>query len=568
MIRINLKDKNIHGDQPKATIMKDEYKILIYGKLPILFGNQRFNKDIVIQYFSNDLNSIMPYMCGVGLCILLKNEKVTEIAVDYYAHSRYYYTKNNSSLFICENWKELPIKSSEFNIFQLLYFLNWNSCLDGETYFKEIKYFSPTYKYCVDNDSIEKSYMSFMDMGTSNLYTSIQDTMKILDSDENIGIMLSGGSDSCQIAMAAKNMNKTPVFLCGQIKDIEMYDNICDQVGAACLSKEMNLDFELVPIQIKEFLQGWKKGGKDYLTDSVAFSYKDGRLWQGIASYASNKGIDLIINGQNADALYNYSYTSDSEMDKMMRTITTDSILEKIFSGSVSDSIKNIWYKYNDCDFSIQRFLGWVIIKGNGYKKYNGIIVDNAVKNNIKDFYDEELIKRMDNLISLYLHNKIKTPRGVLLEGKLVGYVDGEDTRCISGACEVYGINSLQIYSSPLVFDALLKLELNNKDINDYKRITYETCDKNPAFLKTKEIKSKVDNSKTYSASKVWEIVYNILNEEFDFDGNTIRILSVFDELNIFDINKLKDIMKNDIGVMMRVSWIGLIYNIINENLK
>lgn len=557
---INLKNGQLI-EQNKNDLSADigEYNLLFYG-VPILFENRPFSIKFVIEKFENSLSDILPNICAGGYYILKKNGRVVEIASDYYAHSRIYFTQIDDQLFISDDWRELPHKSMDFNPFQVLYFLNWDSCFNGETYFEDLKYFSPTYVYHLREDGIHRSFVTFPEFNTNSLFDSLVDSMKALNDiyGKMLGVMLSGGIDSSLIALAAKRGCKDIQYLCAHIDDIEMFDSNQDEIGAFEFAKLEDLPFESVDVSIKDFLQGWS----GELTKYVAFSYKDGRLWQGIARKAKEKGYQLLVNGQNADALYNYSFTSMSENDLFMRRAAIDKVLENVFVNGNDDEAKTLWNKWNNVPFTREGFLAWLIIKGNGYMGCNGLVVDEACTQMGKHLYSESLHVKMNELITLFEERKLVSPRHLLIEGKLVGYVDGEDTRCICGACDVAGIKSLQIYTTPYVLDSLIHITLDEDDVTQPKRKSVDNCKKSDAFMAAQIAKNNVSKEGTLKAGQVWEIVYKILDEYYNFGEMQKIALGVLDKYLLFEEEKLLNLCRNDIGVKMRLSWIGLIYSI------
>lgn len=540
----------------------DEYAIH-FVNLPVLYCGsggacvQLFDKQLFIKQFKNSLSNLLPFFAGGGLIILEKDGKVVEIAVDYYAHSRYYYSIIDDRIFISDDWRMLPHKKTELNIFQTLYFLNWDSCWNGETYLDEIKYFAPTYVYRVSEKMLTKEFVPFPDLGTESLFDSICTTVNAMREKEGVGLMLSGGTDSAQIAMAADRTGCSFKCLSGHIADLDMFDNLQDEKGAMLFAEQMGFDLDMVNVDIKDFLSGWN----GELIKHVAFSYKDGRLWQGIAKSAARQGVSLVINGQNADALYNYSYTGNSRNDVLMRSLTTDDNIYGVFiDNRFSKDVVAAWEEYNEGEITPEKLLAWVIVKGNGYMNYLGKVVDKSANGETKAYYENELCNRMSELMAMLNDGKLLSCRHMLLEGKLLGYVDGEDTRSIAGACLANGIRSLQIYATPLVFNAQLDLPITEEDVHAPKRMTRIVVEKSEAYIKAQQAKKNIKRTNTYTASQVWDVVYSILDKEFDLKGCTKIAVDKLMSLHLFDAGKLDDLMSSDIGIKMRVAWLGLVY--------
>lgn len=546
----------------------NEGTIKIWGK-PLIYKTRGFDSTYILKYFKNSLNDIVPYMAGSFVCIWEKDGKLIEIANDYYCHHRFYYSENEDSIYLGENWLELPHTTNQLNVFQLLYFLNWDSVIGGESFFRELKYLTPTHKYQIKNNQFQSKFMPFPKIEeekNNTLFQAIQKTLRAVhEYNENIHIMLSGGLDSSQIALAAKLGGGVDAkFLLGKIMDLGLYDNVLDEVQGACFAEKLKLNFEEVEIIVAEFLKKWD----EQLPLYVPFSYKDGRLWQGIAEYVRVDGGSILINGQNADALYNYSYTGNSEYDKIMREMTTNENLEKIFMNEYFEEVVlNKWHTFHPLEsITKEKFLAWCIIKGNGYKKYNGIVVDQTLTEKGKIMYDESLELRMKELIK-QLDDNMKHPRELLLEGKMVGYIDGEDTRSIVGACKVNGIDSFQIYTSPLVLESLKNLKLDKLDVDTPKLQTKEIMSQTVEFQISKQFSINQKKQEMLSPSEVWDMIYKILDEKYNFNECNLVAFRLFEEMSIFDLEKLRSLRDSDIGVKMRIAWFGLIYQLFETSL-
>lgn len=565
MFAIDLETRMLECDNYDIAVCIGDYRILMFSK-PLILKNKPFNeKELQCQFLrgGRGLSDIQPFLCGVGLVILEKKGVVEEIAVDYYAHSRYYYSLYGGKLNISDDWRELPHCNTDLNVFQLLYFLNWDSCFCGETFFKELKYFAPTYVYKLfDNGCLQKEYIPFPKMEEISIFEALSTTISAL-TNVPCGVMLSGGTDSTLIALASKEQNTNFKFLSAHIVDLNMYDNLQDEMGAKMIAKDLGLNFEVVDVKIRDFLSGWNS----QLTKGAAFAYKDGRLWQGIAKVAKQKKLDVLINGQNADALYNYSWTGQSEVDIMMRSVTTNSSLYHVFvDNDFSEDLLEKWKANNDAEISPERFLAWTIIKGNGYRNYIGKVVDTSAKRDVREYYDRELSHRLHELIELLKNGQLLSVRHLLMQGKLVGYVDGEDTRCISAACSANGIKSFQLYATPLVFKALMDITLDENDIEEGKRLSKSICSSCDGYVNAQLKELSLSRENTCTASQVWSCVYNILDKEYNLKDCIKTSFDVFKSLNIFEVDKLWELMGIDIGVKLRVAWFGLIYRIYTQS--
>lgn len=563
MVTIDLKTRKIEEKRYDFSACINEYRILMFSK-PLILKDRPFDESYLKILFENQLSDILPYMCGGGLTILERNGSVEEIAVDYYAHSRFYYTFYGGKLNISDDWRELPHRNTELNIFQTLYFLNWDSCLNGETFFKELKYFAPTYVYKLsENEGLKKEYIPFPKMEQISVIEALSKTISALTNVKS-GMMLSGGTDSTLVALASKNQNSNIQYLSAHISDLNMYDNLQDEIGATTIAADLGLNLEVVDIKIRDFLSGWN----NQLTKGAAFAYKDGRLWQGMAKAASQKKLDVLVNGQNADALYNYSWTGRSELDTLMRSVTTNSVLHQVFVENIfCEDLLTKWKQNNNTDITPERFLAWTIVKGNGYRNYIGKVVDKAATNDIRAFYDSELQTRFHELIELLNMGQFASVRHLMMQGKLIGYVDGEDTRCISAACLANGIKSLQIYATPLMFKALMDIILDENDIDEAKRLSKEICSSCEGYVEAQMKEASLSRDNTCSASEVWNVVYDILDKEFDFDDKTKQALSILNQYNLFDIEGLKQLIKEDVGIKVRVAWMGLIMDMYSKTI-
>lgn len=161
----------------------------------------------------------------------------------------------------------------------------------------------------------------------------------------------------------------------------------------------------------------------------------------------------------------------------------------------------------------------------------------------------------------------LKTPRHLLLEGKLVGYIDGEDTRSICGACQVSGVKSLQIYSTPYVLDALIHIPIEDEDVIKPKRVSADICRLSNGFNEAQVVKEGVSEEGSLTADQVWEMVYKILEHEYSFSEKQEAAIEILNEYDLFDEDKLRDLLERDIGVKFRLSWLGLIYSIYADSI-
>lgn len=555
--------------EPSVRISCGKLELYIWGGVPFLYLDHPFSKTDIYENLVSGLEDIVPYMAGNCLFFLLKDGVVQEIASDYYAHARFYYTDYRGKYYISDDWRVLPHETDKLNLFQLMYFLNWDLCFDGETYFEDLKYFSPSYKYVIPNGN-KKVYMRLKDLHTENFHQAIKDTLKAInDSGKKISIMLSGGMDSAEVALATKELDIDARMMCSKINDLENYDNIQDCVGAKVLAEELSLDLEYVNCNIKSFLDGWN--GK--LSKYVAFAYKDGRLWQSLARADHEFGKEeILINGNNGDYMHNFCYTKNCvvrelsygyEYFKDMREVTTNCNLEKVFKDCdlSGTSVENIWKKYNDDSFDKEKFLAWCISIGNYFPGYKGLAVSSAATEMGKRIYDDGIHLRMKQLIDLVDSEKINM-RALLLEGILLGEMDGENCRAITGACYANNRECFLIHGSPLVLDAARKMVFDENDINTPKRSTKEILYKSMDFERVEREKDAVVPDKMLSSSEMWGKVYDILSTEFDFEGCSSLSKEVLKECGCFNISEIEKLAEQDIGIKLRLAWIGYIYSI------
>ena len=143
MIKIRKETGKIEncGEMPCFLIEIDKRRhVMMFGDVPYLYIDHIFSFEDVKRDFKSSLADIVPYMVGNSLYLLIENDKVKEISVDYYCHSRFYYSELEEYIYISERWKDVPHKDNGFNLFELIYFLNWDSTINGDTFFDELKY--------------------------------------------------------------------------------------------------------------------------------------------------------------------------------------------------------------------------------------------------------------------------------------------------------------------------------------------------------------------------------------------------------------------------------------------
>lgn len=543
-------------------------KIFIFGHMPLLYKDKPFDVNDSVFSRAQKLDDIVPYVVGQSLYILIEDGKVSEIAADYYCHSRVYYTCINGIISISEDWRKLPHTSMEIDPFQLMYFMNWDETLSGETFYTDMRFFCPTYKYVL-SDGLKKRFMKFEPLDSHGYHDAVERTVKAVSMlNKKVGIMLSGGMDSTEVAVSACNIGFYPAYYCAQIQDLQMFDNIQDCAGAQAVANELGLDFKFAKCTIGSFLDGW--GGE--LSKYVGFAYKDGKFWEAVSGTAKQEGIELLINGNSADYMHNYGYTMEDKASEKsyahdyfmtMREVTLDEQLDLVFNKhDYSDDLIGKWKKYNNKDFSEERFLAWCMTNGNMYSGYSGVVVDEACNRMGQDIYDASLAEHMRDLMEELHDGAIRSPRQLVLEAFFIGEMNGANTRAIMGAASASGVECLIIPSSPLIYDASIKMKFQERDISIPKRESYEAIKDTHAYISAEKEKGKIRPEGLYTPSDVWRVILDVLNKEFDVEECTQKGYTLLQESGLFDIERMQNLAADDIGVRVRIAWLGYVNDI------
>lgn len=575
MIKVDLGSGKLAFDAAPVVDIKlsGDKGLLIFGHKPLLYKDKPFSEADFIGMNISGLEDIVPYLVGQSLYFLLEDGKLSEIAADYYCHERAYYSEVSNTIYISEDWRELPHKCMGFNDFQLVYFMNWDETTGGESFFKEIKYFCPTYKYVVENE-LKQIFMEFNPLDAHGFHDAVTRTVKAISQlDKRVGIMLSGGMDSTEIAIAAEEIGFHPEYYCAKINDVEMFDNIQDCAGAKAVADSLGLDFTYAPCSIGSFLDGWK----GELSKHVPFSYKDGKFWEAVSSKAAADGIELLINGNNADYMHNFGYTMEDKASeksyahaffKTMRKVTGNAWLDDVYlKHEYSDELKKEWHQYNKEDFSEERFIAWCTTNGNMYSGYKGLAVDEACSGPGVKMYDHELLKRMREMINRLDDGKIRSPRQLFLEAFLTAEMDGCNARAIMGAANANNIGCFIIHTSPLIYDACIKMNFGDVDVDIPKRESYEAIKDSNAYHAAEIEKAKVKPEGLGTPSDIWRIILGVLNKEFDVEKCTNKGYELLIDSGLFEEDKLRKLAENDIGVRIRVAWLGYMHSIYSKSL-
>ncbi|MCP3032737.1 hypothetical protein LF817_15540 [Halobacillus sp. A1] len=565
-----------------------ESLLLFYGT-PLLLDSSAFSPEKLRDLKNIKFNELIPRLTGDYFCVETKNGQITNFAVDFYGHCRMYMNEIGEDIFISNDLYSLPQNTDlELDWFQIFYFLNWDHTWNGGTFYKQIHLLAPTKAYKLATNEVTEEYLKMPKLKNISVKDSIIEVLSAISSrsDEKAPLMmLSGGLDSMHIASIAKNNEINLDYVTGEIKDVVLDDNIKDQLGVRKIAELYNLDVNHVEVKIKNFYDKWQ--GK--LGDVLPFEYKDGRLWIYMASHARENGYEILMSGQNADAIYNYSYTNDTSIKEVykkliktylkpgrmnfserlqktglneyiMRLYSTDKFLQKVLDHNhYSKGFKRIW-KYINMDLPLTRenYMATYAVKGNGYPKTIGLYVSEAANANGKKFYEGMLTSEFGKMIDLYDKKTYKTGRELLLMTKLLGYCQGEDLRAITECCRLNGISSLQIYTSAPVLPQYSNLRIGIKDIFRPKYKTYREVKKHGLLQVREAINKEKSSENTVNASQIWKIIYNILYHNLDFGECIVHAKKAMEESGMVNIEKLNSVIEKDIGIKMRVAWLGL----------
>ncbi|MGP4060486.1 asparagine synthase-related protein [Halobacillus sp. H74] len=567
-------------------VTNNDSQLWLYGK-PLLLDSSVFSPEKLSELRNIKFTDLIPRLTGDCFFVETKNGEIINFAVDFYGHCRMYMNEISEDIFISNDLYSLPQQTDpDLDWFQIFYFLNWDHTWCGGTFYKKIHLLTPTKVYKFINNEVIEGYLKMPKPKYKNIKDAITEVLFALSGEEKAPLMmLSGGLDSMHIASIAKNKEVNIHYVTGEIKDLVLDDNLKDQSGVQRIAEQYNLDINYVEVKIKDFYDKWQ--GK--LDDLLPFEYKDGRLWIHMASYAQENGYEILMSGQNADAIYNYSYTNDTsikEVFKMliksyfkpgkmnfserlqntglneyiMRLFSTDKFLQNVLDHNhYSKFFKLIWKNINkDLPLTRENYIAHYAVKGNGYPKTVGLFVSEAANENGKKFYTEKLTSEFGKLIALYDKKTYKTGRELLLVSKLSGYCQGEDQRAITEACRLNGISSFQIYTSAPILPQYNNLRLGIKDIFRPKYKTYREVNENGLMQERESINKETNSKNTVNASQVWQIIYNILDHKLDFTECIIYARKAMDESGMVNIEELKSVMEKDIGIKMRVAWFGL----------
>lgn len=576
MLKVNIQTGELLEDvrKPAGYIeLRNGLTVRIYGKMPLLYKDRPFSDVVFKDEHMEELDDLVPYAVGQSFFVLMDGLSVKEMAADYYCHSRVYYTEMGGIIYISDDWRELPHTCMELDLFQLMYFMNWDETLLGETYYKDLKYFCPTYKY-PQNSGFVRRFMRFRSLDSHGFHDAVFRTVKAVSQlDKKVGIMLSGGMDSTEVAVCAEEMNYHPVYYCAKIDDLEMFDNIQDCIGAKVIADHYGLDFRFAPCCIRSFLDGWN----GELSKYVGFSYKDGKFWEAVSKKAKEDGMELLINGNNADYMHNFGYTMEDKASEKsytheffttMRKVTSNKQLDRVFvNHEYSKELIDQWNRFNDGEFTQERFLAWCMTNGNMYAGYRGLAVDEACNEYGQDLYDKQLDDCMRDLISEFRDGNVSNTRQLVLNGFLVGEMNGANARAIMGAASANDVECLIIHTSPLIFDACIKMVFDDRDVVIPKRESYEALKDNEAYLLAVREKNKVDPQGLCTPSDVWRVILDVLDKEFNVKECTDAGYELLDHTGLFDMVKLGKLAKSDIGIAVRVAWLGYIDTIYAKSL-
>jgi asparagine synthetase B (glutamine-hydrolysing) len=549
---------------------------LVFGS-PILFQTNPFNlSNLDAKYHS--ISEIIPFITGDYLIIEQKNEKVVAFAVDFFGHSRFYFSISKGGTITLSNLvDDVKTESYNYDYYQILHFLLKGYTWKGGTFLNNIKIVSPSINYLLYENGVKEETIKIPKFNNDNsLEDQVSKVLKAISETEHgkeINLMFSGGKDSTFIALllndlglrfnAIYNKYTSPTFSLNAI-DALLSSNVATSQG----------------FKYTELNNNARQDIKNYVLKTIKllpFEFHTSIAQRNIIEYALSSDSKIMLTGQNADSLYNFGFTGTYTHYKAIikfligklkreeyenfvnRYFQSDRVLKSIADNTPSRLTKLIWKKFNpDEPITLKQLLNIFTFNGTAIPTISWKRMELITSIKGRDFVYRRNEKEISKLIVEFENRNIDSLRELLLRIKLLGHCQGKDVRCITEWCREYGMKNVQIYSASPVFLKLVKLPISFKDIYQPKYLIYNFIKKRVNYDQIDKLVQKQfdNNTEVENENELFTELLNQLDNEIVKSGihNALTIMKMSD---LFDIEHIENKAEVDKVFRLQLFWLG-----------
>lgn len=486
------------------------------------FANQ-FSNSLKTEFEKYDslesfLNSFIYDFCGA----VIDNDRTTLFA-SLFSPTRYYLFKKGTHWFFTNNSDEL-LKfdtAKDFNNYELLYFLvngyttafstfykNWYKLLPGEIVSPEV--ISDNYEKRLEaNLLIKELAKNTVKKQTFEIFDNTFDKVlkKIISGKTNIGVLFSGGADSTYLLLKLLHIveNKSAVTaLIFFSKKFSTINGCDDKLKAVRFLNDRNIKYEIIdPLKFETLQESVFRN-----ISSIPFD-SHGSLWVGGALRNLSGKYDLVLTGQNADAIYNFGPTARLDLKNVIFKCSLN-------SAGIGECIKRSLYKTERINVFKQKNKNYGIITRlkfllNFYRidkcmlkkmQYSDFLIGFSCQSAYIPYFYSKIFKNIINKdkVNFFVAKTLEFIKGIqkymldskqdLLLVKLLTYIQGSDSTIIKEIGNKANCSVAFPFTEPDSVSFFSSYELLHNDTINPKKFVYEFIEKNNVVLPKQLIKN------------------------------------------------------------------------------
>jgi len=552
-------------------------RLLVFGN-PILFHADPFCP-LEIEHKFNSISEVVPHLTGDFLIIEERFEKVVAFAVDFFGHSRYYYTiDKNSTITISKSASDFFSNNCEFDYYQIFHFLLKGYTWKGGTFINDLKIICPSIKYLLHENGLIEEIVKIPEVKDR---ASLEDQVsKVLNGiakcnpESELNLMFSGGKDSTFIALilndcrinfnAIYNKYTNPTFSLNAL-DALLSSNVAASQGFKYteLNNDANSDISKFVLKTISLLP---------------FEFHISIAQRNIIDFASKSSSKIVLTGQNADSLYNFGFTGTYTHYKAIikfllgilkpeeyenfvhRYFQSDRVIKSIAENSPSWLTKSLWKAFNpSAQLTLLNLLSVFTFNGTAIPIFEWRSMEVLANKKGQQQVYERNKKEIADLIKEYKNGNIFSLRELLIRIKLLGHCQGKDVRCITEWCREYGLKNIQVYSASPVFWKLLHLPITLKDIYQPKYLIYRFIKKRVNYDKLdKLIQKQYDNkSVVQNENELFSELVSQIDRSLVINGVQYAI-EILKKSDFFNLDIIEKRAEADHVFRLKLFWLGM----------
>lgn len=514
----------------KLVLSNGSGELTLWGNV-YLFKDLPFNKISINSLKDYSFDELIPLLTGHYLAALIKNNRLSKLAVDFYGHMGAYLQEKRGSYVITDDIRSVHFDENfDLDRFQIRHFVDKGYCWESGTFIKQLKKISPTVVYSFEESGVVQNFLPFPTfIKEGSLHNCMSKTLKsIVEKCGKVGLFFSSGVDSSYIREVA--------FRNGiEIKPFQHYmKNPRYFATEEDLDLSMRLNFARNDIEVCG-LEDADSFFKERIATTVRllpFDFHPALIQSHVYPIAKEEGYSMMISGQNSDSVYALAATHhipfSTTIKKLLslrvhhsglkghykRYLQTGCFLRKLVKNRPSWWTKYIWRKINpDYDFTFSNLLM-------AYLKDDAELP--VICHNKNDKYEKEYINEYQRFVSKLniLLEQGETPRMVMIRGKLLGHCQGRDVRCLTEWAKECNMGNIQVFTSAPILSWLGTHDLGFSDIFIGKRELRKYLDKTIGYSNLKKQVSDYRNKEGIVSSEAirFHDMYDVLNTEGQMD--------------------------------------------------